>query len=148
MVIRETCPARGSPRHKKNGHTRHGEQHHQGKVWRRQFTANAIDQSIAHEQRRQIEQLLCKRLSLRGICRTVGGSLTWFLHFLVECYTACPDHLHAQLPARLAEVLRMWMPVDGGFQLWQPHLRNIGQLDLRGNVGYGAPTLARLWIDK
>jgi glutamate N-acetyltransferase/amino-acid N-acetyltransferase len=46
------------------------------------------------------------------------------------------------------QVLRMWMPYDAGFQLWQPHLRNLGQLDLRGNVGYGASTLARLWIEK
>jgi peptide/nickel transport system substrate-binding protein len=46
------------------------------------------------------------------------------------------------------QVLRMWMPFDAGFQLWQPHLRNIGQLDMRGNFGYGSSTLARLWIDK
>jgi hypothetical protein len=42
----------------------------------------------------------------------------------------------------------MWMPYDAGFALWQPHVRNIGQLDLRGNVGYGASTLARTWLDK
>jgi peptide/nickel transport system substrate-binding protein len=46
------------------------------------------------------------------------------------------------------QVLRMWMPYDAGFQLWQPHVRNIGQTDLRGNVGYGASTLARSWIEK
>ena len=46
------------------------------------------------------------------------------------------------------QVLRMWMPYDAGFSLWQPHLRNIGQLDMRGNFGYGSSTLARLWIDK
>jgi peptide/nickel transport system substrate-binding protein len=46
------------------------------------------------------------------------------------------------------QVLRMWMPFDAGFALWQPHLRNIGQLDLRGNFGYGSSTLARLWLDK
>jgi hypothetical protein len=42
---------------------------------------------IAHEQRLQIEHLLRERISLRGICRTVGVSLTWLLHFLVECFT-------------------------------------------------------------
>jgi peptide/nickel transport system substrate-binding protein len=46
------------------------------------------------------------------------------------------------------QVLRMWMPFDSGFSLWQPHLRNIGGLTMRGNVGYGASTLARLWLDK
>ena len=46
------------------------------------------------------------------------------------------------------QVLRMWMPYDSGFLIWQPHLRNIGQLDLRRNDGYGSSTLARLWVDK
>jgi hypothetical protein len=46
------------------------------------------------------------------------------------------------------QVLRMWMPYDSGFLMWKPHLRNIGQLDLRRNDGYGSSTLARLWIDK
>ena len=35
----------------------------------------------------------------------MGVSLTWLLHFLVECFTACPDHLQAQLPAQPTEVL-------------------------------------------
>jgi hypothetical protein len=34
------------------------------------------------------------------------------------------------------------------FALWQPHLRNVGGLDLRANFGYGSSTLARLWLDK
>jgi hypothetical protein len=45
-------------------------------------------------------------------------------------------------------VLRMWMPYDNGFLIWQPHLRNIGATAMRRNDGYGASTLARLWIDK
>jgi peptide/nickel transport system substrate-binding protein len=46
------------------------------------------------------------------------------------------------------QVLRMWMPYDTGFLLWQPHLRNIGSLAMRRNDGYGASTFARLWLDK
>src|SRR6266699_5680625 len=46
------------------------------------------------------------------------------------------------------QVLRMWMPYDAGFLSWQPYLRNTGSLALRRNDGYGASTLARLWIDK
>lgn len=46
------------------------------------------------------------------------------------------------------QVLRMWMPYDAGFSVWQPYLRNIGGLDMRTNFGYGSSTLARLWIDK
>ena len=100
MVLRDTCPACGSNRYKKNGHTRHGKQNHQCKACGRQFTAEAVDRSIAYEQRMQIKKLLCERVSLRGICRAVGVSLTWLLHFMVECFTACPDDLHVQLPAR------------------------------------------------
>jgi insertion element IS1 protein InsB len=32
------------------------------------------------------------------MCRAVGVSLTWLLHFMVERFAACPDHLHVQLP--------------------------------------------------
>ncbi len=46
------------------------------------------------------------------------------------------------------QVLRMWMPYDTGFYLWQPHLRNIGSLTMRGNFGYGASAFARVWLDK
>ena len=79
MVIREACPACGSKRYKKNGHTRHGKQNHQCKVCERQFTGNAIDRGIASEQRRRIEHLLRARIALRGICRPVGVRLTWLL---------------------------------------------------------------------
>jgi peptide/nickel transport system substrate-binding protein len=46
------------------------------------------------------------------------------------------------------QVLRMWMPYDSGFLIWQPYLRNIGALAIRRSDGYGSSTLARLWIDK
>jgi len=57
----------------------------------------------------RIEQLLCERISLRGICRAVGVSLTWLLHCMVECFTACPEDLHVQLPTRpTAVVMSRW----------------------------------------
>src|SRR5262245_31992919 len=48
----------------------------------------------------------------------------------------------------LDQVLRMWMPYDAGFFLYQPHLRNMSALALRRTDGYGSPTTARLWLDK
>src|SRR2546425_3599638 len=39
---------------------------------------------------------LRERISLRGICRAVGVSLTWLLHFMVEGFTACLDDFHVQ----------------------------------------------------
>jgi peptide/nickel transport system substrate-binding protein len=46
------------------------------------------------------------------------------------------------------QVLRMWMPFGTVFVLYQPYLRNMAGGVLRGTVGYGSPTIARLWIDK
>jgi len=46
------------------------------------------------------------------------------------------------------QVLRMWMPYDNGFLLFQPHLRNMAAGALRRSDGYGSPTLARTWFDK
>ena len=54
--------------------------------------ASAEDRIIAYEQRTRIEHLLRERLSRRGLCRAVGGSLTWLLHFMVERFAACPEH--------------------------------------------------------
>jgi len=46
------------------------------------------------------------------------------------------------------QVLRMWMPFDNGFLMFQPHLRNMAAGALRRSDGYGASTIARLWLDK
>src|SRR5712692_7500249 len=46
------------------------------------------------------------------------------------------------------QVLRVWMPFGTIFVLFQPYLRNVAGGVLRGTVGYGSPTIARLWIDK
>jgi peptide/nickel transport system substrate-binding protein len=46
------------------------------------------------------------------------------------------------------QVLRMWMPYDSGFLVFQPHLRNMAAGSLRRSDGYGSPTLARTWLDK
>ena len=46
------------------------------------------------------------------------------------------------------QVLRMWMPYDNGFMVFQPHLRNGAALALRRTDGYGASTIGRTWLDK
>jgi hypothetical protein len=51
-----------------------------------------------------IANLLRERISLRGICRAVGVSLTLLLHCMVEYFAACPDHLHVQLPSHPSAV--------------------------------------------
>ena len=46
------------------------------------------------------------------------------------------------------QVLRMWMPYDNGFLVFQPHVQNAAARALRRSDGYGSPTLARAWLDK
>lgn len=116
--MRETCPACGSPRYQKHGHTRHGKQNHQCKAGGRQFAADAVARTIAHERRQQIAQLLGERLSRRGLCRTMDVRLTWLLHFMVACFTACPDHLHAQRPAQPTAVLLSRLEAEAD-EMWR-----------------------------
>src|SRR5918997_6145906 len=105
MVVRDACPGCGSIQFKKNSHIHSGKQNHRCKACGRQFVASAEDRIIADEQRTLVAHLLRERISLRGICRAVGVSLTWLLHFMVECFAACPDHLHVPRPAGPAEVV-------------------------------------------
>jgi insertion element IS1 protein InsB len=105
MVVRDACPGCGSIQFKKNGHIHSGKQNHQCKACGRQFVASAEERIIADEQRTLIEHLLRERISLRGICRAVGVSLTWLLHFMVERFAACPEHLHVQLPVSPTDVV-------------------------------------------
>jgi insertion element IS1 protein InsB len=117
MVARDVCPACGSDRYKKNGHTRHGKQNHQCKACERQFVATAENRIIADEQRTLIEHLLLERISLRGICHAVGVSLTWLLHFIVERFAACPDHLHVELPMEPTDVV-IQQPEAEADEMW------------------------------
>jgi insertion element IS1 protein InsB len=100
MVVRDTCPGCGSMPFKKNGHTHSGKQNHQCQACGRQCVASAEERLMADKQRTLVAHLLREHMSLRGICRVGGVSLTWLLHLMVERFAACPDHLHAQLPVR------------------------------------------------
>jgi insertion element IS1 protein InsB len=96
MIVRNACPACGSTRFKKNGHTHNGKQNHQCKTCPRQFVQCSEQYLISAETRVLIERLLLERISLRGICRAVGMGLRWLLGFIVTCFEPLPDHLHVQ----------------------------------------------------
>jgi insertion element IS1 protein InsB len=117
MVVRDACPACGSTQFKKNGHIHSGKQNYQCKACGRQFVVSTEERLIDSEQRTLIEHLLCERISLRGICRVVGVGLTWLLHFMVERFAACPDHLHAQLPVNPTDVVLRRLEAEAD-ELW------------------------------
>jgi insertion element IS1 protein InsB len=117
MVVRDACPECGSIQFKKNGHIHSGKQNHQCKACGRQFVASAEAHLVSDERRTLIAHLLCERISLRGICRAVGVSLTWLLHFMVERFAACPEHLHVQLPVSPTDVILRQLEAEAD-EMW------------------------------
>jgi len=93
---RDVYPQCGSKWYKRNGHTHTEKQNYRCNVCGRAFVLTPDNFVITEEQRALIERLLLKRISLRGICRAVGVSLRWLLHFMVERFAAAPDHLHVK----------------------------------------------------
>jgi insertion element IS1 protein InsB len=96
MVIRDVCPQCKSPKSKKNGHIHNGKQNHQCKDCGRQFVDCFEQYLVPDETRSLIERLLLERLSLRGICRSVGVGLKWLLECIVTQFEALPDHLNVE----------------------------------------------------
>ena len=96
MAPRETCPRCESKCYKRNGHIHTGKQNHRCKVCSRAFVLTPDNVVITAEQRALIERLLLERISLRGICRAVGGGLQWLLQFMVTRFQAAPEHLYVK----------------------------------------------------
>jgi insertion element IS1 protein InsB len=112
MIVRDACPACGSTRFKKNGHTHNGKQQHQCKACPRQFVQCSEQYLISDETRALIERLLRERISLRGICRAVGVGLKWRLGFIIHCFETLPDHLHVQPITCNAEIMIQRLEVE------------------------------------
>jgi insertion element IS1 protein InsB len=112
MIVRDACPACGSTRFKKNGHTHNGKQQHQCQACPRQFVQGAEHYRISEETRALIERLLRERISLRGICRAVGVGLKWLLGFIIHCFEALPDHLHVQPITCNADIMIQRLEVE------------------------------------
>ena len=112
MVMRDACPRCGSRHHKKNGHIHNGKQNHRCKACGCQFVREFAQRRVSAECRALVERLLKERLSLRGICRAVGVSMTWLMGFLVECYAAAPTHLNVHPPQRRDSPLAHLMEVE------------------------------------
>lgn len=88
------CPDCHSCKIKKNGHTHYGKQNHKCNDCGRQFVLNN-EHTIDENLREIIRRALMERVSLRGICRILGVSLTWLLDFAVETWSEAPENLGA-----------------------------------------------------
>lgn len=91
MVVRDTDPGWGAAPVKNNGPMHSGKPHHQCQACGRQIVVSADARIIAPAQCTPREPLLRERLTLRGICRAVGGSLRGFSPVMVDRIAAGPD---------------------------------------------------------
>lgn len=109
------CPQCGLSHIKRNGHTHYGKQNYRCQGCGRQFVSDS--QRVDEARRALVKKLLLERLSLRGICRVTGVSLTWLLQFIATLYERLPDDLQAAPPAanRRVHLLRLAAEVD---ELW------------------------------
>src|SRR5262249_54563841 len=112
MIIRDVYPRCQSPKFKKNGHIHNGKQNHHWHDCGRQFVESFEPYLISDERQALIERVLLERISLRGICRTVGVTLKWLLGFLVQCCAALPEHLHGQPVSCTHDVLIQRLEVE------------------------------------
>src|SRR5262245_44327905 len=99
------CPQCGLSHIKRNGYTHYGKQNYRCKDCDRQFVEES--QHIGEEMKDLIKALLLERLSLRGICRVTGVSLTWLLDFITELYVALPDNLNVTFSRAQKSVIQL-----------------------------------------
>jgi IS1 family transposase/DNA-directed RNA polymerase subunit RPC12/RpoP len=106
------CPRCGLSHTKKNGHTHYRKQNYRCLSCGRQFVRDS--QRVSDEKRALVERLLLERLSLRGVCRVTGLSLTWLLQFIAALYERLPDGLCAApaSPRHPVRLLRLEAEVD------------------------------------
>ena len=117
ISMRDACPECGSLQFKKNGHIHNSKQTHQCKDCGRQFVVNATNRVIDQEHCTLVQRLFCEKISLHGICRTIGLSIRWLMDFMVACFAAVPEHLHVQPVASSGEVLLGCLGVEAD-ELW------------------------------
>ena len=109
------CPQCGLSHSKRNGHTHYRKQNYRCLECGRQFVRDS--QRVDQGTRTLVKKLLLERVSLRGICRVTGLSLTWLLQFIAALYAQLPDDLSARptSPRGQVHLLRLEAEVD---ELW------------------------------
>ena len=84
-----TCPDCSSDKIIMYGKTHYGKQRYRCKECLRQFV-ESDNHTVSVEKRGYIENLLRERISLRGICRSLGVSMTWLMSFAASIWETTP----------------------------------------------------------
>ena len=105
------CPACASENVKKNGHISNGKQNYRCRKCGRQFVEHPDKKIINDFYRSIIKNLLLERISLRGICRSMGVSLSWLLLFFRQVTDEIPHDMGVIKPEKSRldiELDEMW----------------------------------------
>ena len=105
------CPKCLGHKIKRNGHTHYGRQNYRCKTCGRQFVF-PNHHNIAAQKKAAIKRAFLERISLRGICRVFGVSLSWLLEFMVRTFEQVPADLGVTLhlaPTTKIQVLGIQM---------------------------------------
>lgn len=86
------CPSCTSGKIVRNGKTYYGKQNHKCKNCNRQFVLSN-QHTISSSRKLDIERLLRERISLRGICRSMGVSFNWLMSFALSIWGQTPEDL-------------------------------------------------------
>ena len=153
MRLKQThpCPHCQSEYTVKNGKTHYGKQNHKCKLCKRQFVERQ-NSSLESFKEDMLPLLLLERLSLRGISRVLGKSLTWISNRTKSLWTSLPEDLpigkleDATLDLYCLEADEMWSFVgakDCPAWVWlavERHTRlvvgyHVGSRDEQGALG-------------
>lgn len=110
------CPSCHSTKIKKNGHTHYGKQNHRCKSCGRQFVLNNNHTKSARL-KSLIKKALKEGISLRGICRIFGVSLTWLQSFAHLFWEQTPKDL-GLFPSLLKRIKRLQIFGIQADELW------------------------------
>ena len=102
------CPRCGSDKIVKNGRIHNGKPKFKCNSCGRQFIENPQNQPILDSTKQIIDKLLLERISLAGICRTMGVSEKWLSNYKAIKYANMPNQLPVK-PKKKVNSPSKWM---------------------------------------
>ena len=116
------CPKCGSENTVKNGHTHNKKQKFACKNCSRQFVENPTKKIISDTIKALIDKMLLERISLAGISRVTGVSLTWLYNYVKKKYAKTPRKLKVVKKKKgklIVQMDELWSFVDNkGNKQW------------------------------
>ena len=109
------CPECGSEKTVKNGHIHNKKQKYACKDCSRQFVENSTKKTISDTIKAFIDKMLLERISLAGISRVTGVSLTWLYNYVKKKYAKTPRKLKVVKKKKgklIVQMDELWSFVD------------------------------------